>query len=518
MPIPGLNFTSGKSTDAAKAALAAAIAIVDPTYAKESIMDEKNWRSNYYKHFVKASEIMLKSTKIAIASSKAGLQTLRNTFQINNVPLSDVEGRSPCTPELGVSFVKGKGKEVDFICPMNGKKYSISSLIHEMERLVQVGAAEPSALESVKTLANNPEWLSKKSLSSFTFAILGAGSQMGPCKTLLRLGATVLAIDLKGREEMWDKLSEYTKTTCGTLVVPMSTDNSNGGAPIRGCDILTDFESIGRWIVKQSGKEKRIVIGGFLYSDGGLFTRLATAADAVIDAVCRARSDTVLVSLCSPTEVFSVPHEANKEAKKRYDQLSIHTPWERSIEWLSGSRYLERNAPLQIIGDNGVDEFLLQDSQVWQQGPNYSFAKLIQRWRNIVARDNGHWVSSNVAPASLTVSVMHNSLIRAGMLGCQFFGIVPFEPETSNTLMTALAIHDIKEETSYANPTQNLRNPLELFHQNSVHGGTWRCAFATNSYTEVSAVIYGIKLAAPYVAVVGGVGCWLGMRKRRSRL
>jgi hypothetical protein len=52
--------------------------------------------------------------------------------------------------------------------------------------------------------------------------------------------------------------------------------------------------------------------------------------------------------------------------------------------------------------------------QVWSQGPNYAFAKLVQRWRVLLARASGHVVSANVAPASLTRSVMHNKLIRAG--------------------------------------------------------------------------------------------------------
>lgn len=252
----------------------------------------------------------------------------------------------------------------------------------------------------------------------------------------------------------------------------------------------------------------------FLYADGGLFARIAVAADAVIDSVCRARQDTCLISLCSPTEVFSVPKEANEEARKRHAALSIHTPWERTVSVLSSNRYLEENVPRKVRAKNGVDEFLLQDSQVWQQGPNYAFAKLIQRWRNVVARHRGHRVSSNVAPASLTVSVMHNRLIRAGMLGCQFFGIIPFEPATSNSLMTALAIHDLIEESSSANPAMELKNPMDMFQQNAVHGGTWRCAYVTNSYTEVSAVLYGLKSVAPYMCVAAsGLGLW-GIRSR----
>ena len=491
-----INFTSGRSTDAAKQALAAAITLVDPNYVSKTLLPESGWRANYYHHFVKANSVMLTSPEIAISSAKAGLQSLRTTFQKGEILLADVEGRVPCTSPLGTKTIHGKGQETSYSCPMNGKDHDLTSLTQEMERLVKLGAAEPSALHSIEKLAKNKgACLTKGALSKYTFAILGAGSQMGPCRQLLKMGATVLAVDLKGREEMWNNLTNYAETTCGTLVCPLSENN------VRGCDILTDFEAISRWIIECS-IGKRIVIGSFLYADGGLFVRIAVAADALIKAVCKVRKDTALINLCTPTAVFVVPKEANAEATRRYNELSIHTPWKRAVETLSNNRYLEQNAPMKIVADNG-DEFLLQDSQVWQQGPNYAFAKLIQRWRNIVARDNGHWVSSNVAPASLTVSVMHNKIIRAGMLGCQFFGIIPFEPETSNTLMTALAIHDLNDPSSAANPSTVLRNPLELFVHNSVHGGTWRCAYVTNSYTEVSAVLYGLKIAMPYVAGIG---------------
>ena len=44
------------------------------------------------------------------------------------------------------------------------------------------------------------------------------------------------------------------------------------------------------------------VLGTFLYADGGIFLRLSAAADAVTKAICVARPDTAMISLCSPTE------------------------------------------------------------------------------------------------------------------------------------------------------------------------------------------------------------------------
>lgn len=425
---------------------------------------------------------------------------------------------------------------------------------------------------------------------------------MGPVRTLLSLGATVMAVDLS-RETIWQGLEEFAEATPGTLLIP-TTDG------VDGCDVLRGFGAVSRWILRNGegtspaltshapakfssrpshshdrhGRAftmnatptaprtvcpgRRIVLGSFLYADGGIFARLSAAADAVIAAVCAERSDTALISLCSPTEVFSVPAEAHAEATRRYNTLSIHTPWERAVALLSGNRYLEKNEPLRVNGR------LLQDCQVcarggarravacgvcvrrwpwrqrqqshwaaplrlatqpahrsgslcacapapapqvWQQGPNYAFAKLVQRWRNIVCRAEGHVVSSNVAPATLTVSVMHNPLIRAGMLGCRFFQIVPFEPETSNALMTALMLHDLQSSTSTAWPSTELGHPLDLFQENAVHGGVWRCAYKGNSYTEVSALLYGLGVAAPYAAGAAVVGAGL-LAARRSRL
>lgn len=99
---------------------------------------------------------------------------------------------------------------------------------------------------------------------------------------------------------------------------------------------------------------------------------------------------------------------------------------------------------------------------------------------------------------------MHNPLIRAGMLGCQHFGIVPFEPDASNQLMTVLALHDLQTPSSAANPNTKLSHPFDLLIENAVHGGSWRCAYRTNSYTEVSAVLYGLQAAAPYASFLGG--------------
>jgi hypothetical protein len=103
---------------------------------------------------------------------------------------------------------------------------------------------------------------------------------MGPSRTLLTLGATVLAVDLDGRPQMWAALEEFAAASPGKLIIPTSTSSTGnvGGKDeaVDGCNVLTDFEGVADWIVGNSGGS-RIVLGSFLYADGALFARHATS-------------------------------------------------------------------------------------------------------------------------------------------------------------------------------------------------------------------------------------------------
>lgn len=52
------------------------------------------------------------------------------------------------------------------------------------------------------------------------FVVLGAGSQMGPTETLLRMGATVIGVDLP-RAEVWERLAAEAKASYGKLIIPV---------------------------------------------------------------------------------------------------------------------------------------------------------------------------------------------------------------------------------------------------------------------------------------------------------
>ncbi|WP_284284871.1 hypothetical protein [Arsenicicoccus piscis] len=50
----------------------------------------------------------------------------------------------------------------------------------------------------------------------------------------------------------------------------------------------------------------------------------------------------------------------------------------------------------------------------------------------------------NVAPPTRTRSVTKNRALAAAYAGAHWFGIEVFEPATSNTLMAALLVHDLR--------------------------------------------------------------------------
>jgi hypothetical protein len=124
----------------------------------------------------------------------------------------------------------------------------------------------------------------------------------------------------------------------------------------------------------------------------------------------------------------------------------------------------------------------IADSLVPQQGPNYTLAKRVQRWRAIAAQADGHLVSANVAPATRTRSVLKNRALAAAYAGAGRFGVEVFPPSTSRVLMAALLVHDLRAETPPP------AHPDDLFASQAAHGGLWRIGYDLRSVIGLAAV------------------------------
>ena len=87
---------------------------------------------------------------------------------------------------------------------------------------------------------------------------------------------------------------------------------------------------------------------------------------------------------------------------------------------------------LNILGE---DRYIV-DAVVNDQGPNYILAKRLQHWRAIVSKEDGCLVSTNIAPATATASVVSNKLFALAYKGQHHFKPLEVsQQETSNAVM-----------------------------------------------------------------------------------
>jgi len=160
--------------------------------------------------------------------------------------------------------------------------------------------------------------------------------------------------------------------------------------------------------------------------------------------------------------------------------------------------------------DKNKEDIYLVDGTVSDQGPNYILAKRLQHWRAVVEFSQGHTISSNIAPSTATASVVHNAQFAAAYGGMHVFS--PMEvmyAETSNAVMGALLVHDVRNPEAPANGKNKLNNPLQLFSYGGFHGGTWRCGWKMGTIGIPSAVVfyaktYGLVAGAVTAAFVAG--------------
>ncbi|HET8769039.1 MAG TPA: hypothetical protein VFM86_17065, partial [Pedococcus sp.] len=223
--------------------------------------------------------------------------------------------------------------------------------------------------------------------------------------------------------------------------------------------------------------EGRLVLGNYVYADGATNVRVSTAVDALTQELVRHRADTALAFLATPTDVFAVPRDAVEHSTRAYREPSRGMRLVRpAVRAASAGRLLRRNyAP---GSDPGVN-----DSFIPQQGPNYALAKRLQRWRATTARRDGLTVSLNVAPPTRTRSVVKNRALASAYAGAHRFGIEVFEPATSNTLMAALLVHDLRTAPT---PPQA---PWREEAQGAVHGGLWRTPYDPRSALGLAVVL-----------------------------
>jgi hypothetical protein len=463
------------TTATGRAIFADAARVADPELAA-TIEREGEWRKRYGTH-VRALVGAEVRTGRAVEVARAGLQAVHDRFEFvsdgRRQPLRDALDPAGSEPPSLTITGEDRDRPVRLSVPYRGEELHGDALHRQLDAWVDGGLVEASFAEAIRRVVANPDWLD---LSDLTFAVLGAAAEMGPLPALCGWRANVLAVDLP-RSQVTERITSLARAGNGTVHLPLLGDDGGPGA-----DLLTAVPELAAWLATATGP---LVVGTYVYADGAEHVRVAVAADAVTEHLCRARDDVSLAVLATPTDVYAVPEELVSDVRKRADErrVPVHERLARTAS--RGALY----APSYQVTVEAPDgrRFGLADAQVAQQGPNYALAKRLQRWRALVGRADGHRSSVNVAPATSTRSVTKNRLLAAAYAGASRFDVEVFEPDTSNALMAALLVHDLRSDRSAADPAVELGDPLELFVEGAAHGGLWRAPWQPPSVLGVAA-------------------------------
>jgi hypothetical protein len=475
----GVVFPRGedgaRSTSAlGRAVVADALRGTDPAGARAAER-ETNWRRGYLLHLRRPVEAGLASPAAAVAIARDGLASVHARMRVagpdgTESALQDAVRAAPGL-ELRSATVRGTAApERELSVPLHRERLRGDALLRQVETWVRLGVAEPSVAEAVGAVVANPDWLD---LSDRTVVVLGAGAEMGPLQALLRWGATVAAVDLP-RPALWRRVLDTARQGAGTLVVPARDGGGDASPESAGADLLEELPAIAAWLAAIDGP---LVLGDYVYADGATNVRVCVAVDALRQELRSRRDDLALAFLATPTDVFAVPDDAVAHSARAYAGRSrLGRLAGRPLRTLSGGRLLRRN---YVPGEGpGIN-----DSLVPQQGPNYALAKRLQRWRAAEAKDAGMLVSLNVAPPTRTRSVVKNRALAAAYAGAHRFGVEVFEPATSNTLMAALLVHDLRTRSP------GLGHPWRDEAHDAVHGGLWRTAYDPRSALGLAALL-----------------------------
>ncbi|MCW2603953.1 MAG: hypothetical protein JWN61_2088 [Pseudonocardiales bacterium] len=403
------------------------------------------WRSDYPSAFRSLVTAGLESPTAAVDAARRGLAAVHSRMSI------DLTSSGALASELIVGSARPTRR---VRIPYGGQLLTGADIDRQLDDWLAHDVIEPSCAEAVRTVAAHPDWLD---LSDLTFAILGAGAQMGPVSSLLSWGAEVIAVDLP-RPAIWERLRSVAAGSSGRLhAVPADVTASPGSV----ADHLAERDLRGR----------SLVLGNYVYAPGSAHVLVSAAVDAVTAQTVKRRDGTTLSFLGTPTDVYAVPDAVVDAAERAYARSGPMRAARPVLRGLSRGRLAQRHYPPSSEASLAPG---ITDSLVLQQGPNYAFAKRIQRWRATAARADGVPVSFTVAPPSRTTSVTSNRLLRAAYDGAHRFGVSIFDPETSNALMATLLIHDLR------NPREH-NHPWQYEADAAAHGGLWRQGYVPRS-------------------------------------
>jgi hypothetical protein len=500
--VRGIQFpldASGKRSSAASGRhiLAAALRVLDAP-AADACLAERDWRHAYPRHLRRLVALQAANPRATVASCRAGLdaawQALVFVREGQPVPLRQAMA-TPCLPGLQTLRLRGSGDSAParWEVPYKGRRLSGEALARRIDAWLARGIIEASNAQALHLARCHPDWFD---LSDRQLVLLGAGSEAGPLGWLARWRANIVAVDL-ARPAAWKKIAQRVREGNASLIAPVATSaslsgNSNLDMSLAGADMLTHTPEIAAWLTQ---REQPLDLFSIAYLDGERHVRVSLAMDAIGSAACAADARCTRAWMATPTDVFAVPQALAEDLMAAYqDRGLLKRLAQAGARAGSGGRSFAPHVEALVDTADG-QRWGVVDCLVIEQGPNYALAKRLQQWRAVVARADGQVASINVAPSTSTASVLSNPALAAGFRGAKAFGIEVFAPDTTNALMAALWVHDLRNPMSSARPAAPLAHPLQLLVQGANHGGLWRVPYLPRSVLPFAALLGLMKRA-----------------------
>lgn len=494
---PRDEATGRRSTSEASRTILAAAASAVSEEASEAIRQTGNWRKGYVDHFHRLVELGLQSPEAAVDIARAGLTATRQEFVYHGESgdLSIDQAMQQPGDDLQTVTVEGRSPDgpAPWTVPLNGEQLSGDRLRVQLERWVVRGIMEPSAADALHRCLDNPQWFD---LSDRTFALLGAASEAGPLGWLARWRARLVAVDVPA-EGPWNRILQEVRQGNGVLHAPVAAQSgltsdklANGWQDGLGANLLTQTPAIARWL---QSFDAPMDLGCLAYLHGEKHTRVSVAMGAVAEALQQANAGTTIAYMATPTDSFAVPEAVAERVMTAWQNRSMLA---RASQWPMGRHAFAPGITRLYDCSNGK-RYGIVDSTITQQGPNYALAKRLQQWRATVAQADGRHAVMNIAPSTTTRSVVSNPALAAGFAGADLFNVEVFAPETTNALMAALWVHELRHGQAASRAGSGLAHPYELFMDNAIHGGLWSVPYLPRTVLPFAAAAGFVRQHLP---------------------
>ena len=416
---------------------------------REKIDSSVPWR----KHYRGAMEEMswFDAPERGTDCARAGLDALAELLHFSDGrTLSEAVLKKPSS---GGGVIVGERRNDDEACApaltlsIDGNVLRGQDLVDELRNWQESRRLQPGAFEALSDVIARPDMLRAEGI---TFVCLGAGAELSPATQLLTWGCDVAAV-IRPSSSRRSGLMEAAGASVGQLYVP----------PEDASDLVEEPERVAGWIADLPG---RLVIVDSLYAPGAAFLLAAAGADVVERLVCRARPDTTLAWIGSPTDSYRLPGDGAAGELGRG----------KLAKSVAGYAAVRRVRPGRVGG--------VYPGFVYLQGPNYAAAKRIGRWRATVERAAGRPVSYNVGPMSLTSSVTDNATLKTAYAGLARLGMPPLESEVSATLMAALLTWDVHHPAA-------VQHSDTFLTDKAIDCGFFSCPYEPNGLMELAVLL-----------------------------